>query len=346
MLLNIDANFINMKVVLRLLYFFLVFSLLPTFYGYSQFPPAAGQTGTTAIYMDSTIFIGWAQTCQVTRGYVNIADTTILYNGKNKASYGTEADALGKADNSVVSLGDGGSAIVTFESPIVNGPGFDFAVFENSLDGSFLELGFVEVSSDGTNFFRFPAISYTQTVTQVGTFGSIDPTKINNFAGKYRVLFGTPFDLDTLQGIPGLDIDKITHVKIIDVVGDILSPYATHDSQGNIVNDPWPTPFNTCGFDLDAVGVIHSVEQTTVEHGRLRNISLFPNPVSRSMTVNIPHGSFVDLVLRNITGIEVEKLDHVLNNSTIDLSSLAPGIYLGSFIFPDGTILSRKIIKL
>jgi hypothetical protein len=33
--------------------------------------------------------------------------------------------------------------------------------------------------------------------------------------------------------------------------------YASCDSQGHQINDPWPTPFPTGGFDLDAVGVIH-----------------------------------------------------------------------------------------
>ena len=56
------------------------------------------------------------------------------------------AEALGKADDAPVSLGDGGYAVVTFDKPITNGPGYDFAVFENGLNDSFLELAFVVVS--------------------------------------------------------------------------------------------------------------------------------------------------------------------------------------------------------
>ena len=335
-----------MKILLFLSCTFLIFSSLPAIHGYAQFPPAVGQPGTTAMYMDSTAFVGWANTCKVTRGYVNISDTTITYNGQNYSSYGTEADALGKADNAVVSLGDGGSAILTFESYIINGAGFDFAVFENSLDGSFLELGFVEVSSDGTNFFRFPAISNTQTINQVAMFGTLDPTKINNLAGKYKVLYGTPFDLDILNGTPGLDVNHITHVKIIDVVGNIIAPYATLDSQGNIVNDPWPTPFNTCGFDLDAIGVINADPLTIFEQVKHKNIDLYPNPVMNSLTINILDGSTVSLVLTNITGIEVKTIENITNNSTFSLSSLPAGIYFGLFRFPDGVIESRKIIKI
>ncbi|MEO6738908.1 MAG: PEP-CTERM sorting domain-containing protein [Chthoniobacteraceae bacterium] len=184
--------------------------------------------------------------------------------GLGFASYGSGADALGPSDaeanNSltVVSLGDGGRITLTFARPIANGPGADFAVFENGITDNFLELAFVEVSSDGTNFTRFHAVSLTQTATQVGPFDqSIDPTDLYNLAGKYRVGFGTPFDLAELVGTPGLDINAVTHVRIVDVVGSIDPLYGTRDSLNNLINDPWPTAFDTGGFDLDAVGVLN-----------------------------------------------------------------------------------------
>ncbi|MFN6048554.1 MAG: T9SS C-terminal target domain-containing protein, partial [Bacteroidota bacterium] len=61
---------------------------------------------------------------------------------------GTAAGAEGPAaSNGVVSLGDGGIATLTFDPPITNGDGFDFAVFENTFLDTFLELAFVEVST-------------------------------------------------------------------------------------------------------------------------------------------------------------------------------------------------------
>lgn len=63
--------------------------------------------------------------------------------------------------------------------------------------------------------------------------------------------------MQELTGIPQLNINSITHVKIIDVVGSINPTYGTHDKNNNIINDPWPTPFNSSGFDLDAIGVIN-----------------------------------------------------------------------------------------
>jgi hypothetical protein len=165
--------------------------------------------------------------------------------------------ALGKSG--VVSLGDGGIATLTFSAAIFNGEGFDFAIFENSFSDDFLELAHVEVSSDGINFFRFPSVSLSPSDVQVESFGLLDATQIYNLAGKYRLFYGTPFDLQDLANELGLDINSMTHVRIIDVVGSILPEFATYDSQGNIINDPWPTPFPTSGFDLDAVGVIHQV---------------------------------------------------------------------------------------
>jgi hypothetical protein len=116
-----------------------------------------------------------------------------------------------------------GSAILTFQNPISNGTGFDFAIFENSFNDVFLELAFVEVSSDGVNYIRFPATSNTQTTTQIGPFDNTgDATKLNNLSGKYRAQYGTPFDLQELTGNPLLNINAITHIKIIDVVGSII----------------------------------------------------------------------------------------------------------------------------
>jgi hypothetical protein len=184
----------------------------------------------------------------------------VSYNGSNKASFGYPSFALGQAQDvsyEVVSLGDGGMATLTFDRPIVNGSGSDFTVFENAFDDMYLELSFVEVSSNGERFVRFPAVSLTQTDIQVDGFGTLDATNIHNLAGKYRQGFGTPFDLDDISDSTEIDLDNIRFVRIVDVIGTIEDAYATFDSQGNKVNDPWPTPFHSCGFDLDAVGAIN-----------------------------------------------------------------------------------------
>lgn len=237
------------------------------------YPPAAGQTGSDAIAKDSSIIKSWATGVDVVRGYVQISDTSVYTAGSNRATFGSPSNALHAAEGNsmdIVSLGDDGIATVTFDRLIVDGPGADFAIFENSFGDTFLELAFVEVSSDGINFSRFPAVSLTDTDTQIGPWDEIDPTNLHNLAGKYRQGFGTPFDLSELAYDPLVDINAIRFVRIIDVVGSIDPAFATYDSQGNIINDPFPTPFESGGFDLDGVAVINgNVENSLVDFNEL-----------------------------------------------------------------------------
>jgi len=260
---------------------------------HAQFPGPVGTVGTTAIHKDSSIFVGWATGCSVTRGYQDISNPSLGY-----ASVGDSSMATGQAGtNGVVSLGDGGYAILTFQNPITNGVGFDFAVFENAFNDSFLELAFVEVSSDGVYYFRFPATSNTQTTTQIGPFDNTgDATKLNNLAGKYRINYGTPFDLEELSGEVGLNINAITHIKIIDVFGSINPLYASYDTNNNPINDPFPTAFASGGFDLDAVGVIHQQTTSINELSENNLISFYPNPIARGQKLNINSNLSVDKI--------------------------------------------------
>jgi hypothetical protein len=241
----------------------LVLALVPVAL-WAQFAPAQNQPGTTAMHADSSAFVAWATGCVAEPGPMNITNP----NGGNAGTGWPASNVIGYPEGTmgVTCLGDGGMATVTFASPICNREGPDFAVFENGFENAqtpgywFLELGFVEVSSDGENFFRFPAYSNTQTETQLGGMGCIDPSQIHNLASKYGAMYGTPFDLDEVPDDPLLDKEYITHVRIVDVVGCIDPEYATYDCQGHPVNDPWPTAFASGGMDLDAVGVIHDIE--------------------------------------------------------------------------------------
>ena len=225
---------------------------------HGPFCGAVGTEGCDAIDGHSSSIVAWATGVSVVRGLDDIA----VPDGPH-VIYGSESDAVGPIDfttTTAVSLGDGGSATVTFAHPIRNGEGPDFAVFENSFNDYFLELGFVEVSTDGERFVRFPATSLTQTETQV--VSEVDPTFINNLAGKYRVGYGTPFDLEELRDSTGINIDSIVYVRIVDVVGSIDPQYATYDAYGHIVNDPYPTSdptgnWRSGGFDLTGVAVMY-----------------------------------------------------------------------------------------
>jgi hypothetical protein len=302
--------------VYRLIFVFICMQLVVK----AQFAPAAGIVGTTAIAADSSIVKYWASSCIIKRGWQDISDTLL-----GLTSAGDDSFALGKAMyNPTVSLGDGGYAIVQFPYMITNNNGYDFVVFENAFIDSFLELAFVEVSSDGINFFRFNSICNTDTLIQLSNAGLTDATKLNNLAGKYKVGFGVPFDLEELKGQPGLDIERITHVKIIDVIGSIDPQYGTRDSRGHTINDPWPTPFASGGFDLDAVGVIHGYINTGLSHTSSNTLSIFPNPAQSY--IYIEHSNHLNQVaISNMLGESwIKNIDH----GTVSIEDLREGIYI------------------
>lgn len=306
------------------------------------YAPPAGQQGTTAIHKDSSIISGWADYCTVTRGYMDISDTT-----KGYASAGSDVDGTGKpGENGVVSLGDGGTATLSFKGVVKNGPGYDFAVFENSFSDNFLELAFVEVSSDGVTFQRFPSVSLTDTNTQVGSFGAIDATEIYNFAGKYRANYGTPFDLQELTPIPGLNLDSITHIRIVDVVGSIDSTYARYDSQGNKVNDPWPTDFNSGGFDLDAIALINYKTTSVFQNPALNaEVSIYPVPASDNLTVNFENKAKGKIFIFDLTGKLIFKKEVPgTSNISLPVSQLNPGMYVLRYEGEDGDSSSSKFL--
>ncbi len=230
------------------------------------------------------IFKGWATTV------VNYSpsDATTFY-GMNGigAAFADPAKALGTVtgDNfDIVSLGDRdtseiangvapGTLTLSFASPISNGSGADFAVFENgfiSAGGAgvagqiFAELTYVEVSTDGVNFVRFPSVS--QTSAQVGAYGTVDPTQVYNLAGKhvnaYGSSWGTPFDLDcltneTLVKNGTVDLNNINYVRLVDIAGN----GSQLDSNGNPIYDAWVT-WGSGGADIEALGVIRHLGET------------------------------------------------------------------------------------
>lgn len=197
---------------------------------------------------------------------------------------------LGPADGGVVALGDldatqiaasvePGSITLTFQTPIVDGPGADLAVFENA--GTFFtdpyifaELAYVEVSTDGRVFARFPSTSLNiepddngqldpneLTVPFGRNFAGIDTTNVGNLAGIHPEGFGTPFDLAELVDVPVVrrflvDLNNIRYVRLVDIPGD----GSFEDELGNPILDTWVTTGGG-GFDLDAVGIINTVPE-------------------------------------------------------------------------------------
>jgi len=264
----------------------LLAAVLPGLALAGPFGPAAGQPGSQAVAKDDASIKAWAT------GYEDYVPGTDL-----DAQFMTPEKSVGEAGNSdgnsegvtfdIVSLGRGGSITLTFATPIVDGAGFDFAVFENSFSDAFLELATVSVSSDGINFVQFDALSTVP--APVNGFGAVDATDLEQLAGKYRGGFGTPFDLAQLAGNPLLDVSSVSYVRLQDVVGDgsatnDLSPATLAHRIGvdvsdlspalmSIANnapaaiyDPYPTT-GSAGFDLDAVAVMNQLKTVVMDVG-------------------------------------------------------------------------------
>lgn len=178
-------------------------------------------------------------------------------------------------------LGNGGSITLGFNDGdthrvIFNGPGNDFVVSENAFyqnddpHKSFAEFMFVEVSTNGSDFARFPV--YSSTLAAVGPFGTIDPDKTYCIAGVHPVYAnvddntidpfdpavagGDAFDLNKLVNNPlvtggQVDLSHIHYVRLIDIVGDGSS----FDAYGRPIFDP--TGPGIGGADVDSVAVVN-----------------------------------------------------------------------------------------
>jgi hypothetical protein len=209
----------------------------------------------------------------------------------------------------VLALGRGGSIVLSFGRAIPNRPGWNLAVFNNaflSASPALAERGggtnfvfyqsgtnrvpvargynflwckpaFVDVSSDATNWARFP-VSYLNTdVLFQATVPdapehwlSQDPTMMDGLAGKVALQYGTPFSLATLTNHPhvlngSVNLDDIRYLRLTDVMGD-----GSHtDQHGNPIYSPYydgtqlpalvPTPAaSTDGFVLRGAAILET----------------------------------------------------------------------------------------
>lgn len=314
----------------------------------AQFAPQVGLSGTTAVHKSSSSIKSWATECIVQRGYIDIADKSAGY-----TTTGDSSSALGMADGEVISLGDSGIATVQFSQAIYNGEGADFVVFENGFQNpanpeeAFLELAFVEVSSDGVHFFRFQTTSNTQSLVQIkGSGDYMNARLINNLAGKYAAQYGTPFDLEELKSTVGLDVTHITHIRIVDVIGDIGS-IASKDANGQKINDPYPTPFPTGGFDLDAVGAIH-FKGSGIKENISRSVQIFPNPASTTLFIQLEAtvlNSNSEVIIRDMSG-RILLRQNAGQQNTFNIESFQSGLYLISLLQSGTNTCLGKFSKL
>lgn len=225
------------------------------------------------ISYDDVRFVGWATGIDMhwPAGFV--------------PAFNDPTEALGPAPgtpNDVVTLGNEGWAVLTFDRVIRDNPGPDLAVFENGHSNPiFAELAFVEVSTGGDDYARFPSVSLT--ASWPGEYGTLDATDIHNLAGKHinnydQAWLGTPFDLADLARHPSVtgglvDLDNINYVRIVDIYGhdngttydeatSVIDPttgfaYATD----HVIYDGGNYGLLLSGFDLDAVGILEPIPE-------------------------------------------------------------------------------------
>lgn len=177
---------------------------------------------------------------------------------------GPRGGGLGSGSLDVLTLGEGGSIELGFDLTIADGPGADFTVSENGFvvgggPGVFAEVLFVEVSTDGATFVRFPT-NYVGSGSKMGSYrglagglpviANVDTNLVSPFDPVASG--GESFDLADLAGTPEVlsgtvDLDAIHIVRLVDaLIADV-------DSSG--------TPLEAFGgADVDAVAVIHAAE--------------------------------------------------------------------------------------
>lgn len=323
---------------------FLFLAAFPFCNAKAQFAPQAGQPGSTAVAANSPLIKGWATQCSVARGYKDIRDKNA-----GTVGWGQDSDATGTPNSFTVSLGDSGVAVLQFATPIADGPGADFAVFENGFanpanpDEAFLELAFVEVSSDGDHYFRFPAQSLADTASQVPGAGVyLDCRKYHNLAGTYRSGFGTPFDLSELPADPLLNKSRITHVRLVDVIGSV-GPEGSRDAQGRPINDPFPTAFPTGGFDLDAVAVLNDAASQGVGNTSLAAaVRIAPNPATSYLGVELSGKDF-HYNLRSLEGKQIVS-GEATETVSIPVSALPKGLYFIELQTREGDVWCEKVL--
>ena len=156
----------------------------------------------------------------------------------------------------VLSLGKAGDITLCFLDEImVDGPGYDLAVFENpviidTFGNIYLELSFVEISAVGDSFIPYP-YDVDTTILPVR-----NPERYHGLAGVWPVYSynGVPYPLnpDSSGGdffdLAEIGLENARFVRIID----------TGDSIYDMGSD---MPI-AAGFDLDAIAAIHWTDAT------------------------------------------------------------------------------------
>jgi hypothetical protein len=174
----------------------------------------------------------------------------------------------------------------------------------------------------------------------------MDASLIHNLAGKYVSQYGTPFDIEELKDKLGLDVNNITHVRLVDVVGAV-GDNGSRDKDNKIINDPYPTNFPSGGFDLDAVAALHMNAAGINATENMLLVSVYPNPATDNITINLPeyNKSNYSTTITTITGNTI--LSQPVNAATtaVSIADYPAGIYYISISNNNGQTWVGKVVK-
>ena len=254
----------------------------------------SGLAATSLVAKGWIVDAVWTAPLDGSGGYARNESGTTSFVGAVRGA--PAAFGLNDTTRHVASLGNGGSVVLSFSVVMHNGPGPDFAVFENGFTDytdftgtsretntnsfAFVELAFVDGASTTSSWARFPPTCLaTEPVYaphgsgagEEGRFFSMDVSLVDGFAGRHIITHGTPFDLSLLTNHPAVlsgavDLSAIRFIRLTDVVGD----GSTVDAEGRPVLDPFYDPTDgypaqapvaaTDGFDLRGVAILQTLD--------------------------------------------------------------------------------------
>jgi hypothetical protein len=181
---------------------------------------------------------------------------------KDNVLGGPQGGGLGAGSLDVLTLGEGGDVTLGFDLTLADGPGADLTVFENGFligggPSVFAELFFVEVSTDGATFARFPS-RYAGSGSPMGAYRGIGggmPVIADVTTGLVDALDplfsgGEALDLADLAQEPAVlsgavDLGAVHFVRLVDPLPGATDSFGTPIAAGG-------------GSDVDAVAVLNS----------------------------------------------------------------------------------------
>lgn len=232
----------------------------------------------------------------------------------------------------VLPIGFEGEIIIGFKGKaLINGPGYDFIIFENPFinpinKGIFAEPGIVSVSQDGINFIEFP-----HNPNSLDGLAGLTPVNGNRDPFIHPACGGDAFDLETI----GLSF--ITHIKIKDTTNIVTSLPKDHKyyNPQHILS----------GFDLDAVSARYLVDISTVSTESHESDLRIRQYNETLQILSSCYDCLYQIYIYNLFGIVVLN-DYINANQLVNIYKFPTGIYLCRIFDNSGNmIFTDKFIK-